>query len=174
MEKARLVIAAILTLTTSIFSSAIADPYLSGTDSIEISESSREYLDGSGHVLRYRFVAIDSKLLQASLSDSAGGESAEGPATVELTMFDDVTLVVRVIAQKKVGFKVLVSPSDATCESDVDDDGSNGSLEFTRLGHVTARFWVCDQIYTIGTMRDLAIPYHVVSMLDPNNLPNID
>ena len=174
MEGTRFAVAAILIITAGILPKAIANPYISDAGSIWIPDSSREYLDDSGHVLRYRFVAIDSNMLHASLVGSAEYASAGDPATIELSIFDDVTLIARVIAHKGSRFKVFVSFSGSTCESDVDSDGSNGSLEFSKLGHVMGRFWVCDQIYTIGPTRDLVIPYHVVSMLDPDNLPSID
>ncbi len=174
MERTRFSVATILIITASIPPAAIADPYISDANSISISDSSREYLEDSGHVLRYRIVAVNSNMLQESLAELADNASAGDPATIELAMFDDVVLIASVVEQKGWRFKVFVSFTASTCESNLDDDGSNGSLEFSKIGHVTGRFWVCDQIYTIGPTRDLFIPFHVVSMLDPNNLPIID
>jgi len=114
-------------------------------------------------------------MLQSTLIGLAENENAGDPTTIELTMFDDVMLLARVVASRDESrFKLFASISDTICESDTDSDGSNGGLEFSKKGHVTGRFWVCHQIYTIGPTRDLRTPYHVVSKLDPDNLPSID
>lgn len=174
MAKTRFVVAAILVIAPCFLTKAIADPYISDVDLGFLSDLDREYLDDSGHVLRYRVVAVDSGNLQSSLATLPDDVGIGEPATIVLQMFDDVSLIARVISRKGGRFKVAVHLAGATCDSESDSNDSNGSLEFSNLGHVVGRFWVCDQIYTIGPIRELTIPYHVVSMLDPENLPSID
>ena len=132
MEKARFAVAAILIMTACCIPDTGADPYVSDAGSIWIPESSLEFLDDSGHVLRYRFVAINSELLRASLIGSANDVGVGGPANIELTMFDDVTLIVQVVSYRGSLFKILASFSSSNCESDLDRDGSNGGLEFSK------------------------------------------
>ena len=174
MRIRRLNIVASLLMTAIPVSNLVADPYIRGADSIEAAESYQEELDSYNHGLRYRLVEINSELLQATLVRFSGSESTNGPATIELQLFDDVLLIADVLSYRNGRFRFIVKAGDSNCSSRVDGEGSNGSLEMSKLGHVTGRFWVCDQIYTIGPTRDLRIPYHVVWQLDPNNLPSID
>jgi len=174
MRIRRLKIAAILLMSAIPVSNLVADPFIRDVDSIEVAESYQEELDSFNHGLRYRLVEINSELLQTTLVESAGSESTNGPATIELRLFDDVLLIVDVLSYRNGRFRFFVKARDSNCSSRVDGEGSNGSLEMSQLGHVTGRFWVCDQIYTIGPTRNLRIPYHVVWQLDPENLPSID
>jgi hypothetical protein len=174
VARIRSAVAALLIIAACILPKALADPYLMDAGSIWISESSKEYLDDSGHVLRYRIVSVDSDRLQASLVGLAEDAGTGDMPTLELQLFDDVSLIVGVRSWTGWTFKVVVRLAGATCGSDLDRDGSNGSLNFSKQGHVVGRFWVCDQIYTIGPTNDLVIPYHVIRMLDPENLPSID
>ena len=167
-------IAAILLMTAIPVSNVVADPYIRDVSSIDAAETYQEYLESNNHALRYRLVEIKSELLQTTLVESAESESTSGPATIELRLFDDVLLIANVLSYKNGRFKFIVKSGDSNCNSRVDGEGSNGSLEMSKLGHVTSRFWVCDQIYTIGPTRDLRLPYHVVRQLDPKNLPSID
>ena len=174
MGKRGLAVAAILLMTAIVAPKASANPYIYDAGSIAVTESRQEYLESSGYVLRYRFVAVDSELLLATLVSMSETGNTNSPATIELPMLDDVTLIASVVSYKNGRFKFFAKASGLTCESQVDGDGSNGSLEMTKLGHVTGRFWVCDHIYTIGPTPDLQLPYHIVSKLDPMNLPSID
>jgi hypothetical protein len=167
-------IAAILLMTAILVSNVVADPYIRDVGSIDVAETYQEYLESNNHALRYRLVTIKSESLQATLVELAESGNTNRLATIELRLFDDVLLIANVLSYRYGRFNFFVKAGHSNCKSRVDGDGSNGSLEMTKLGHVTGRFWVCDQTYTIGPTRDLRLPYHVVWQLDPNNLPSID
>ena len=174
MGKHGLAVAAILLMTAIVAPNTSANPYIYDAGSIAVTESHQEYLESSGHVLRYRFVAVNSELLRATLASMANTGNTNSPATIELPMFDDITLIASVVSYKYGRIRFFVKVSGLKCETRLDGHGSNGSLEMGKLGHVTGRFWVCDQIYTIGPTPELQLPYHIVSKLDPMNLPSID
>jgi hypothetical protein len=174
MRIRRLNITAVLLMTAIPVSNVVADSFIRDMDSIDIAESYREHLDSSKHVLRYRFVSIESESLRKTLFGLAESGSTNGSATIELRLFDDVLLIANVLPPRYGRFKFFVRAADASCNSIVDGDGSNGSLEMSQLGHVTGRFWVCDKLYTIGPIADLRLPFHIIEQLDPNSLPSID
>lgn len=167
-------IVAILLITSIPVSTVLADPYIIKPVSIEIAETYQDYLSSNSYSLRHRLVEIKSELLQTTLVELAESESMNDPATIDLQLFDDVLLSLEVISRSRFGFGLFAAVADSNCKSQVDAGGSNGSLEMSDLGHVSGRFWVCNQVYTIGPTRDLRLPYHVVRQLDPDNLPSID
>ena len=155
-------------------SSLVADPYIRDVASIEAAKNYREESESNNYSLRDRLVEIDSEFLQTTLRDNAGSNSTNSPTTIELQLFDDVLLIVDVLSYRNNAFRFFVKAGNSNCNRRVDEEGSNGILRFTELGHVVAKFEVCDEIYTIAPTRDLQIPYHFVRQWDQNNLPNID
>jgi hypothetical protein len=174
MRISRLNIAAILLMTAIPVSNVVADSYIRDVGSIDVIETYQEYLESNNYALRYRLVAINSESLQKTLVELAESGSTSGPATIELPLFDDVLLIANVLSDRNGRIRFFAKTDDSICNSDLDTDGSNGSLEMSKLGHITGRFWICDQIYTIGPIPDLRLPYHVITQLDPMNLPSID
>ena len=153
--------------------SVVADSFVRDANSIKVTDGDKDFLE-SGHVLRYRIVSVDSWSLRTTLFEAAESANANDLEPIELQLFDDVTIVVAVLPIDGYSTYFFVSAIDSICESAVNRERSNGSLEMTMLGHVTGRFWVCDQIYTIGPMSDLQLPYHIIVQLDPKNLPPYD
>ena len=170
----RLDLAAILLLTLMPVSNVAADPYIQDVDAIDVLKIYEEYLDSSDYALRSRLVAINSESLRGKLIGLAGSASTNDPAIIRLRLFDDVLLIANILTNKNGQMRFFAKTADSTCKPDKGTDGSNGSLEISELGHVTGRFWVCDQIYTIGPTPDLRLPFHIVQQLDPMNLPSID
>ena len=174
MRIRRLNIVAFVLVIANPASSLVADPYIRDVASIEAEKNYQEESESYNHTLRDRLVEIDSELLQTTLNENAGSKSTNSPATIELQLFDDVLLIADVLSYRNSVFRFFVKAGDSNCNSRVDEEGSNGSLRFSKSGHVVGLFEVCDEIYTIGPTRDLQIPYHFVRQWDPNNLPSID
>lgn len=170
----RLDLAAILLLTLMPVSNVAADPYIQDVDAIDVLKIYEEYLDSSEYALRSRLVTINTERLRDKLVGLAGSGRANDPAIIRLRLFDDVLLIANFLSNKNGQIRFFAKTADSTCKPDKGADGSNGSLEMSELGHVTGRFWVCDQVYTIGPTPDLRLPYHVVRQLDQMNLPSID
>lgn len=136
MRIRRLNIVAIVLMTAIPVSNLVADPYVRNVASIEATETYQEELDSYNHALRYRLVEINSKLLHTTLNEIAGSESTSSPATIELQLFDDVLLIADVLSYRNGRFRFIVKTGDSNCTSRVDEEGSNGSLEMSKLGHV--------------------------------------
>jgi len=98
-------------------------------------------------VIRYRIVAINESELRSQLYAIASS-------------FDEVT---------GVHARFFLAPTDSDCKYSVLDAGY---VQISQVGHVQARFDVCDRIYTISPTNEL--PYHIVSQLDPEKLGSID
>ena len=157
-----------LLLITCVGHPANAEPFMVGVD--EFATEQHEWLSGA---LRYRFVTIDSVALKAALSDAARMKNNGSPNVIQLQLFDQLTLSALVLQyRQEYKAEFFAWTNDANCEMPVDESSSNGSMELSKLGHVTGRFWICDRVYGIGPTDSL--PYHVVSEWDPDKLPPID
>lgn len=151
-------------------SSAIgAESFIADVDSQAASKLDREQYKND-RVIRYRIVAINESELRSQFYAIASATADDKTPAVVFPLFDDVVLSTSSFDEVTgVHARFFLAPTDSDCKY----PGLNaGYVQISQVGHVQARFDVCDRIYTISPTIEL--PYHLVSQLDPKKMGSID
>lgn len=132
----------------------------------------RAFLDSS-QVIRYRVVSVDIPWLWSFLETARDLEDFDDQAPIEFSLFEDLSLNMRLT---NVHHRYWTSHAIfVTTRADYDSNpDSNVFARFSlnRGESLTATFYVAGDQYAISLIEKG--PYHVITQLNAEEMPNLD